>query len=318
LLTFGKNQVTELGVLDLGQVIFEFHSILANALGKDIDFRVHVEKPLWQVLAHRMHVELLLTNLCFNARDSFLGAGRIELIIKNVHMYSEMSDEQEWRIGLPRGDYVEILVSDTGKGISKSDQQKLFEPFFTTKGDTDGSGLGLMTVYNVIKNLGGDIAVKSEEGVGSTFRVLIPKCVGEIDVVEEQYGHQKELEGTETILLVDENNDLRTIVGKILRQYGYAVIEAKTGLDFFAHPLESVKNIDLLITDIIMPKMSGLELVQRLKQCDKNASFETLFTSANTNQRLADYGVDKNGFHFLTKPYSLEDLLKMLRSIFDR
>jgi len=107
LLTFGKNQITELGVLDLGQVIFEFHSILANALGKDIDFRVHVEKPLWKVLAHRMHVELLLTNLCFNARDSFLGARRMELIVKNVHINSEAQDAQEfWRIGLPRGDYI--------------------------------------------------------------------------------------------------------------------------------------------------------------------------------------------------------------------
>jgi two-component system cell cycle sensor histidine kinase/response regulator CckA len=210
------------------------------------------------------------------------------------------------------------LVSDTGKGISKSDQKKLFEPFFTTKSDTDGSGLGLMTVYNVVKNLGGDISVKSEEGVGSVFRVLIPKYVGKIDVVEEQYGHQKELEGTETILLVDENNDLRTIAGKILRQYGYEVIEAKGGDDLFAQPLEPMKKIDLLITDIIMPKMSGLELVQRLRQNDKNGSFEILFTSANTNQRLVDYGFDKNGFHFLTKPYSLEDLLKMLRSILDR
>ena len=313
LLLFGRRQLSQPKNTDLGIILSEMKDILSNALGEDIHFSLEVPSDLWPVFVDPVQVEQVLTNLCFNARDAMPKGGELRLSLRNRKV---AAGDAKWRIGCPSGDFVELTVSDTGTGIAPEHQERIFEPFFTTKKEAQGSGLGLATVYGIVQGARGDIAVESTLGKGCVFRVCFPKAHGvaaaapRFDRMETRPHH-----GKETILLVEDQTMLRQVTVALLRECGYTVIEAKDGKSALAKWKTAGAKVDLVMTDVVMPKMNGADLVRKLSGVKRRRKLKTLFVSAYSGRKLSNHRFPKDGFHFLKKPYTAAELLSKLREV---
>jgi len=283
-------------------------------IGEDIDL-VHVpSKNLWPVRADAGQIEQVIMNLAVNARDAMPSGGKLTIETANVTL-----DEDYARVHAPLrpGDYVMAAISDTGAGMDAETQSHIFEPFFTTKG-TKGTGLGLSTVYGIVKQSGGYIWVYSEVGRGTTFKIYLPRVAstGEPAAqVATPAQFQKVEPGTETILLVEDEANLRYLARQYLEKQGYKVIEAADGAVAMQIAVAHEAVIHLLLTDVIMPGMNGRELAQRISEIRPNVKI--LYMSGYTENVIGHNGMLDAGVRLLQKPFNLRDLKSKVREVLD-
>jgi len=310
LLAFSRKQVIEPTVLDVNAIIRESTVMLRRLIGDDIVLETHLDSSLGQVMADPDQIHQIIMNLAVNARDAMPDGGALDIETLNVELTRE--DGADDRGERDPGRYVLMTVTDTGHGMDETIQKQAFEPFFTTKGVGKGTGLGLSTVYGIMRQSGGWIDVWSEVGVGTIFKMYLPS----IDAcqVAERKGISASTEGSgETILLVEDQKEVRSFAKAALRQHGYPVLEAFDGDEALSVVKQHLGQIDLLVTDVIMPGLNGKELSERLKELRPN--LKVLFISGYTADVIANRGVLDPGVAFLHKPFGQEELARKVREV---
>ncbi|MBX3472519.1 MAG: response regulator [Planctomycetes bacterium] len=301
LLAFARKQVLRLRVLDQGQVVREMHGMLRRLVGEDVALRVELAPDLWPVRADRAQLEQVLVNLVVNARDAMPDGGALSVATANAPL-----GEDAGRLGLPPGDYVRLTVKDTGVGMDAATREHVFEPFFTTKGRA-GTGLGLATCYGIVSQLGGQIAVDSAPAEGSTFTVLLPR----VDERPEQDERPPEAVqgGREVVLVVEDEPLVRNLAVNGLSLHGYRVIAAPSPQEALRVAKEHPGAIDLLVTDVVMPGMSGRQLADEFRALRPGAP--VVFMSG-----YADVALEP-GARFLQKPFTPAALARVVREALD-
>jgi len=315
LLAFSRKQVIKPEVLDLNERIKETEKMLKRLIGEDIDFLTVLEPDLWKVHADSGQMDQVFMNLAVNARDAMPGGGKLTIETSNVdldeHYFSDRGVEDQ------SGPYVMFSISDTGRGMDKETKEHIFEPFYTTKEVGKGTGLGLSTVYGIVKQNDGIIWVYSEPGQGCTFKVYLPKVVGEAKPEEEQKKlPMDEFKGTETVLIVEDDDKLRNLGVKILELRGYRILEAENGEQALRISEAHDGSIDLLLTDVVMPVMDGRELAERLQL--RRPEIKVIYMSGYTDNSIVHHGVLAPGLNFIEKPFTLEGLARKVREVLDR
>ena len=309
LLAFSRKQVLQPTVLDLNAAIADMQKMLTRLIGEDVALSFTPMKELGRVRADPGQIEQVLMNLAVNARDAMPRGGTMTIATANVDLDETCAD---LRPSVVAGPYVMISVSDTGIGMDQATQTRIFEPFFTTKGTGKGTGLGLSTVYGIVTQSGGHVGVYSEVGKGTSFRIHLPR----VDAVAEpdrstQSGSAER--GSETILLVEDDETLRRLAERALKSAGYRVLVAASGgealllLERFDGP------VHLLLTDVVMPGMSGRELADRLRETGRD--MRVLFSSGYTDDVILHHGVLNDQTHFISKPYSVAALTRKVSDV---
>ena len=310
LLAFSRRQVLVPRILDLGAIIHDMESMLRRLLGDDIELATAVDADLDRVRADPGQIEQVVVNLAVNARDAMPEGGRLTIEARNVEIASAVPVE---RGELPPGQYVTLCVRDTGSGMSDDVRRQVFEPFFTTKEKGKGTGLGLATVHGIVAQSGGHIALETGPGSGTVFRIYLPREEGPLP---EAAGRRAEpARGSETLLLVEDEDSLRRLTREILEDAGYFVLEAESGHRGLSVSREHPGPIPLLITDVVMPGLSGPRMAERLAL--ERPEMRVLFASGYTDEALGPHGVLMTGIDFIQKPYRSEDLLARVRTILD-
>jgi signal transduction histidine kinase/ActR/RegA family two-component response regulator len=312
LLAFSRKQVLESVVLDLSAVTTDMKDMLGRLIGEDIALLTTPTPGLGRVKADRGQIEQVIMNLAVNARDAMPQGGR--LIVETADI--DLDDEYVRRhVGARPGPHVMLAVSDTGTGIPHEIQPQIFEPFFTTKEQGKGTGLGLATVYGIVKQSGGYIEVDSEPGQGTTFRVYLPRLDAEPAPVDRSARPAAAAGGTETILLVEDEEGVRELARDILRASGYTVLEARNGPEALLLCERHQGPLDMLLTDVVMPRMSGRELAERLAPLRPDLS--VLYMSGYTDDAVIRHGVLGAGTAFLQKPFTPAILAQRVRETLD-
>jgi PAS domain S-box-containing protein len=312
LLAFGRKQLLQPRILDLSSILHEVGNMIRRLLAENIELEVNVEPGLLSVKVDRNQIEQAILNLAVNARDAMPDGGKLTISAKNARF----EEAQTWRHGsVQPGNYVVLGVSDTGIGMSAETQSHIFEPFFTTKGPGKGTGLGLSTVYGMVKQSEGAISVESEPDRGCAFKVFLPASEGESTPDEAQILPCAPACGNETILLVEDQAGIRDVANDYLLQLGYNVLPAPDGEAAMQVAQSQNQPIDLLVTDLVMPKMGGRQLAARLAEMYPQT--KVLFMSGYpdlTAEDLEDSNLDKE---ILRKPFSLKTLASRARALLD-
>ncbi len=312
MLAFSRKQILSPVALDLTAVIYETAKMLKRLIGEDIDFQVRSAESLWTVKADSDQMVQVLMNLCVNARDAMPQGGTLTVATGNVTMEEGSLGRQEY---VPLGDYVWLSVTDTGIGISKETQGRIFDPFFTTKEVGKGTGLGLATVYGIVKQSGGYVWVESELGHGACFTIYLPRVKQAI--TPEMPAHaEAQPRGTETILVAEDEQALREAICDYLRSLGYTVLATGSGKEALSVASHHDEHIDLLITDVVMPGMSGRELSQMLGSL--RPDLKRIFMSGYSDDAVLRHGIHVMGAAFLQKPFSLGTLARKVRDTLGR
>jgi PAS domain S-box-containing protein len=310
LLAFSRKQILETKPVDLNQLILGFGKMLNRLIGEDLEVRTHLEPRLGMVKADAAQMEQVLLNLALNARDAMPKGGRLTIETNNVELdehYASIYPE------VRAGRWIRLVISDTGCGMDAETQKRVFEPFFTTKPVGKGTGLGLATVYGVVKQHDGHITVYSEPGKGTTFKIYLP-MLESYDPDEPDAKSHEPMPGNETILVVEDEPSVRKLTCRMLRNHGYQVIEAKDGPDAIVQARQS-NFIDLLLTDVIMPGMSGMDVYQAIQsQCP---GIKVLYCSGYTGSVIAHHGILENDLQFMQKPFSAAVLTRKVRETLD-
>ena len=284
--------------------------MLQRLIGEDIALETHLDDSLGQVFADPNQIHQVIMNLAVNARDAMPDGGRLDIETKNVELGAEASTA-EHPDAMP-GRYVLMTVTDSGHGMDETTRHQIFEPFFTTKEVGKGTGLGLATVYGIIRQSGGWVDVWSEVGVGTALKVYLPRT--DVRPVPDEHGIGVAAErGNETILVVEDEKSVRSFTVAALKQYGYHVIEASDGDEAIAVAEQHSGRIQLLLTDVIMPGMNGKVLSERLKK--SYPDLKVLLISGYTADAFADRGVIDPGDAFLHKPFAPEELAGKVREV---
>jgi two-component system, cell cycle sensor histidine kinase and response regulator CckA len=313
LLAFSRKQVLQPRVLDLNtEVITGLEKMLRRLIGEDVELVTTLDETLGLVNADPGQVEQVIMNLAVNARDAMPDGGRLVIETANVDLGAEHTGRH---IGVKPGRYVMLAVSDTGRGMSRETMARIFEPFFTTKEKGKGTGLGLATVYGVVKQSGGDISVHSEPGQGTTFKVYLPRVQYETDVVLPASAPSRRAAGIETILLVEDDERLCVLSRRVLEARGYIVLEARNGQEALVLCDQHEGRIDLVATDVVMPGINGGMLVERLAV--KRPALRVLFMSGYTDDDLLRRGIVDPRMAFLPKPFTPEALASKVREVLD-
>ncbi len=310
LLAFSRKQLLQPRVLNLNRAIEDVEKMIRRLIGDDIEVRTLLAADLENVSADPGQMEQVIINFCVNARDAMPEGGRIIIETHNVKA-DELFAAQHFP--MKPGRYVRLAVRDTGTGMDKQTLSQVFEPFFTTKGPGKGTGLGLATVYGIVKQSGGQVWAYSEPGQGSTFSVYLPAVIGEAKCRELEAKPLEVMRGSETILLVEDAAPLRALIRELLEESGYTVLEAEDSTR--AHGIaDHHKDIALLLTDLSLPKVSGLVMAESLLK--KRPELKVLYMSAHPTG-VVDRGVQQAGTDFLQKPFTQEALAQKLRSLLD-
>ena len=313
LLAFARKQIVEPHVLNLNAVIVELDKLLRRLIGEDIELVTLPAADLGHVKADPGQIEQVIANLVVNARDAMPAGGRLTIETANTVLDANYARQH---VGVTPGDYVMLAVSDTGIGMDAEVQQHIFEPFYTTKAIGKGTGLGLSTCYGIIKQHGGNIWVYSEAGHGTTFKVYLPRVY---EAADSPAGDADDLpvpQGTETVLLVEDEPLVRELASTILHAQGYTVLVASNGEEALrVIQASGEETIDLLVTDVVMPGLGGGELAERL--IAMRPGIKVLFTSGYTEDAMLHAGQLVIGTHFLHKPFSPAALAQKVRSILD-
>ncbi|MBI5509510.1 MAG: GAF domain-containing protein [Deltaproteobacteria bacterium] len=311
LLAFSRKQLLEPEVLSLNKVVGGIESMLRRLLGEDIDIEVHLAEDLGSIMADPGQIEQVIMNLAVNARDAMPRGGKLTVETANVVLDEEYANQH---IAVKPGRYVMLSVTDTGTGMDPAVKEHLFEPFFTTKEKGKGTGLGLSTVYGIVKQSGGNVWVYSEVGQGTTFKVYLPRV--DAPAVETTRRSMPAIaRGSETVLVVEDEDAVRRLAERILRSAGYKVLAAASGGDALLLWEKHRGEIDLLLTDVVMPQMSGRELAERLgKPCP---TLKVLYMSGYTDNAIVHHGVLDPGTRFIGKPFSTTELTRKVREALD-
>ncbi|NOX37730.1 MAG: PAS domain S-box protein [Calditrichaeota bacterium] len=314
LLAFSRRQIVQPRVVNLNEIIRDLTNMLRRLIGEDVDLIIHLDPEAGNVKIDPNQVEQVLMNLVVNARDAMPNGGKLIIETANV----ELDDHYiEKHMGARQGRYVMLAVTDTGVGMDRETQQHIFEPFFTTKEKGKGTGLGLATVYGIIKQNNGFIWVYSEPGKGSTFKIYLPR-VEEKAIPSTSSGNRltaDSLQGTETIMVVEDDEAVRKLIRSVLSERGYRLIEARQGREALEIARNLQEPIHLLLTDVVMPEMSGGELAQQIRRYFPDV--KVLYISGYTDNMVLREGRLNPGEHFIQKPFSpillLETIRKMLQ-----
>jgi len=315
LLGFSRKQPQALRVADLNQVISDIAKTLPRLIGEDVEFSFLRGSNLGRVRVDALQIEQILMNLAANARDAMPQGGHLQVETSQVTLDEEYVDRKNAQI--PVGRYVQISVSDDGPGIPPEHLPHIFEPFFTTKPLGQGTGLGLATVYGIVKQNGGFVWVYSEPQMGTTFKIYLP-CVDEEGTVLEADSRPREraAQGSETILLVEDEHAVRSATREFLRMQGYTVLEAKDGMDALEAAKKCTAPIHLVVTDVVMPNMSGGQLANELAQWRPETNF--IFVSGYAGKTVLDHKVIDLETNFVQKPYTLKQLSCKIRAALDK
>lgn len=312
LLAFSRKQTLIPKVVDLNSIITDMDTMLRRIIGEDIALTTIPADDLLPVKADVGQIEQVLINLVVNARDAMPSGGIIIIETSNV---SITEDSMRMHAKVEPGSYATIAVSDTGEGMSPDIKDKIFEPFFTTKEVGQGTGLGLSTVYGIVKQSGGYIWVYSEPGIGSTFRVYLPAVEDETEVVERTEEADEIPKGEETVLVVEDEDAVREVAVSVLKRQGYKILAAKTGVEALKMVSQHKDDIDLVLTDVIMPSMGGLELSRKLHL--KLPNLKVLFMSGYTSSAIFHQRLLEPGMTYLQKPFRADELAVSIRKVLD-
>ncbi len=313
LLIFSRRQAMEMKVIELNSLLQDLEKMLRRVIGEDVELVTVLADNLGRVKGDSGQIEQILLNLAVNARDAMPSGGKLTIETANVTLDETFRQNP---IGLKPGHYVMISMTDTGLGLTQKVKEQIFEPFFTTKEIGKGTGLGLSIVYGIVKQNGGDILVDSGLGKGTTFRIYLPRVDEVVGEVEE-----KEVSGlprgNETILVVEDEEEVRKLTARILRKQGYNVLEASQGKEAFSLCEEQEGPIHLMVTDVLMPGLTGAELAKRFTQL--YPEMKVLYMSGYTSDRFAiGHGNLEKGMEFIQKPFSIDRLAKKIREVLDK
>lgn len=314
LLAFSRRQIMEMKILDLNALLKDLDKMLHRVIGEDIELTYHLSSDIGKVRVDPGQMEQVILNLAVNARDAMPSGGRLTIETFNAELDEAYAHTH---LGSKPGHYVMMSVSDTGLGMSPEVRDRAFEPFFTTKDQGKGTGLGLSTCYGIVKQSGGNIWAYSESGRGTTFKIYLPR----VEEVPKEMKHKAEaaeiLKGTETILAVEDEIEVRKLVAQILKGQGYTVIEASHGEEAIkAAQKNSGKKIHLLLTDVVMPGMSGRELAVTLGL--QHPNLKVLYMSGYTDDAVVHHGVLEEGVNYIQKPFTLDALARKVREVLDQ
>jgi len=308
LLAFGRQQMVKMEVLDLNVVIDELDKMLRRLIGEDIEYGTVLAHDVSRVEADAGQIQQILMNLVINARDAMPHGGKLTVETKNVLLDEANSSLHD---GVAPGRYASIEVTDTGMGMTAEVQARVFEPFFTTKEVGKGTGLGLATVYGIVQQCHGQIWVYSEPDRGTTFKIYLP-CVDQPLAQPRAPAASERVIGEETVLLVEDNVAVRSVLGRVLKDAGYVVLDACDAVQASAICETYAKQIHLLLTDVVMPGVSGPELALELTQ--KRPEMKVLFMSGYSGTAITRHGVLREGLFFLQKPFSPGSITRAVRA----
>lgn len=312
LLTFSRRQIISPRVINLNELILNIDNMLRHLIAEDIELVTIPKENLGLVKVDPGQMEQVIVNLVINARDAMPEGGKLIIETQNVHLDE---DYVRQHLGTTPGDYIMLAISDTGSGMSEEVKAHIFEPFFTTKEIGKGSGLGLATVYGIVKQHHGNIFVYSEIGKGTTVKIYLPQA----EEKEEDLSRHSETEhlpkGNETVLAVEDEPSVRNVAVRILSKLGYTVLEASHGDETLQVAREHTGEIHLLLTDVVMPRMSGKELADRLRMI--HPEIRVLFVSGYTENIITHRGILDKEVHFLQKPFTQRELAFKVREVLD-
>ena len=312
LLAFSRQQVLEPVILNLNTRVSDMEKMLPRLIGEDIQLNLILDPVIGQVKADPGQIEQVVMNLVVNARDAMPDGGNLTILTANAELDAAFAREHP---GSVEGQYVMLAVTDTGTGMDPETQTQIFEPFFTTKGRDKGTGLGLATVYGVVKQSNGYITVNSEIGKGASFKIYLPRIDQPVATKSESIQAPLTMRGSETILLVEDAAPLRLLAQLFLKENGYQVLTAADGADAQQIAAQNRGPIHLLLTDVVMPGINGRVLAERL--ASRHPAMKVLYMSGYTDSFIAGHGVLEEGIHLLHKPFSEEVLMRKIRELLD-
>ena len=315
LLAFTRQQFLQPQVLDVNDVVNEMEKLLRRSLGEGHVLTLNLSSDAGQLRADRGQLEQVLINLVINARDALTGHGRVTVETAPA-LWDEVYAQRHGGVDLPLGRYVMLAVSDTGCGMDADVQARIFEPFFTTKPIGQGTGLGLSTVYGIVKQSGGYVWVYSEPGEGSVFKIYLPAAQPSLPGELRPESRQMPTDGSETILVIEDEDIVRNLACRGLKDHGYTVIEARNGIQALRHIRQHPGTIDLVITDVVMPEMGGRELAQQLVQHEPD--LPVLFMSGYTGDDVVHRGLLDPDAPFQQKPFTPAGLATKVRTMLDQ
>ncbi|MDQ3818479.1 MAG: ATP-binding protein [Acidobacteriota bacterium] len=312
LLAFSRKQILQPKVIDLNSVVRDIDKMLRRLIGEDIDLLTVLDHMLGSVKADPGQLEQVIINLAVNARDAMPKGGKLTIETANVYLGGKYASEH---VAVRPGHYVMLAISDNGCGMDEQVKARIFEPFFTTKELGKGTGLGLSTIYGIVKQSEGNIWVYSEPGMGTTFKVYLPR-VDEAGQEAQRAPVEANLpRGSETILLVEDEETVRELIRQVLVMQGYRVLQAANGKEAIELCGKVDRTIDLVITDVVMPQMGGRELIENLEP--RLTETRVLYMSGYTDDAIVHHGVLDESMCFLEKPFTTDVLIKKVREVLD-
>jgi signal transduction histidine kinase len=311
LLAFSRKQILQPKVIDLNALVVEMEKLLRRVIGERFDLQSHPDAENGRVKADPSQLEQVVLNLGVNARDAMPRGGKLIIRTENVRLDRETAPQIA--ASLAPGDYVMLSVTDTGAGMDEDTKSHIFEPFFTTKGPGKGTGLGLATVYGIVRQTGGGISVESELGKGSIFRIYLPQVLAPVDLSRTMLTPVEKSDNFETVLVVEDEDIVRELVCEVLEDQGYNVMCARDGIEALNMAEEYDGTIHLLVTDVIMPHMNGHELAGKLSQL--RPDMKILYVSGYSDNDIGDHGLLDPRYELLQKPFTPQTLARKIREV---
>jgi signal transduction histidine kinase len=310
LLAFSRRQILDLKVLDLNALLRNLDKMLHRLIGEDIELVTALGPDLGKVKTDPGQIEQMIMNLAVNARDAMPSGGKLTIETADVELDEAYARDH---IAVKPGRYVMLSVSDTGCGMSPKVRERVFEPFFTTKEIGKGTGLGLSTVYGIVKQSEGSVWVYSEPGRGTTFKIYLPRVDEPLEAKRDKVAGEKLTHGSETILVVEDEEAVRTLAVRILERHGYIVLEACNGGEALCLCEQRKGPVHLILTDVVMPEMSGRQLVDQFRQVWQDS--KVLYMSGYTDNTIVSHGVLEEGVNYIQKPFTPDALARKVHEV---